>query len=53
MKFLQKIRDENTWKMKSRWGLNVSAYCFNKIRNPKKGQVKIVDIFVYYIFQVS
>ena len=43
MKCLQKIRDENTWKMKSRWGLNVSANSFKKVRNLKKVQVKIVD----------
>ena len=48
MKCLQKIRDENTWKMKSRWGLNVSANSFKKVRNLKKVQVKIVDIFLYY-----
>ena len=48
MKCLQKISDENTWKMKSRWGLNVSANSFKKVRNLKKVQVKIVDIFVYY-----
>ena len=49
MKCLQKIRDENTWKMKSRWGLNVSANSFKKVRNLKKVQVKIVDIYLYTI----
>ena len=53
MKCLQKIRDENTWKMKSRWGLNVSANSFKKVRNLKKVQVKIVDIFNCILFQVS
>ena len=49
MKCLQKIRDENTWRMKSRWGLNVSANSFKKVRNLKKVQVKIVDIYLYNI----
>ena len=43
MKCMQKIRDENTWKMESRWALNVPANSFGKARNFKKVQVKIVD----------
>ena len=48
MKCLQNIRDENTWKMKSRWGLNVSATSLKKVGNLKKVQVMIVDISMYY-----
>ena len=51
MKCLQKIRDKNTWKMKSRWGLNVSTNSFKKVRNLKKLQVKIVDILFMYYFK--